>query len=241
MRIKFTDKLIDFFLPHSCIFCSKLDLLSRQIGICRKCIKEKTKEEVVFDVCEICGTELSSAICEYCSSRNVFFEKLYHLEYREKFQKEVLTHLKFNKEKILSNYFTLNWRNRLKFLKSENINYYIPVPSSKQTLRKRPYHTCDKIFQILEKEFKLKRIEPFLKVSNELQSGKSFRDRFIHASKAFKINPNFKNNLKTNLLLVDDVFTTGATINELSKLLIQNGANSVKILVLLKGKKDFVT
>jgi ComF family protein len=241
MRIKFTDKLIDFFLPHSCVFCSRLDLLSRKIGICKNCIAEKNKKETIGNVCEICGTELSTEICEYCSSRNVFFEKLYHLEYREKFQREILTHLKFNKEKILSAYFTLNWRNRLGFLRNQNFDYYIPVPSSKKTLRKRPYHTCDKIFQILEEEFQLKKIQPFLKVSNELQSGKTFRDRFIHASRAFQIDPKKKDFINKNLLLVDDVFTTGATINELSKLLVQNGANSVKILVLLKGKKDFVT
>jgi hypothetical protein len=37
-------------------------------------------------------------------------------------------------------------------------------------------------------------------------------------------------------VICDDVFTTGATINEIAKLLIMNGANAVDVLVLVKGK-----
>ena len=73
-----------------------------------------------------------------------------------------------------------------------------------------------------------------------LASGKKshhyFRERFIHARNAFDIKKEYSRSLSGNYLLVDDVFTTGATINEIAKILLQNGAERVDVLVLVKGK-----
>ena len=44
-----------------------------------------------------------------------------------------------------------------------------------------------------------------------------------------------KNTLSGNVLLVDDIFTTGATMNEASRILLENGAEKVYLLTLLRG------
>ena len=82
----------------------------------------------------------------------------------------------------------------------------------------------------------IKVINPLFKKSKDLQSGKNFRERFIHARNAFDIKKEYSRSLSGNYLLVDDVFTTGATINEIAKILLQNGAERVDVLVLVKGK-----
>ena len=42
-----------------------------------------------------------------------------------------------------------------------------------------------------------------------------------------------------NVLLIDDILTTGSTIVECTELLLENGAMSVSAAVLASGRKDF--
>ena len=51
----------------------------------------------------------------------------------------------------------------------------------------------------------------------------------------FKINENFKSIIKNkNIILVDDVFTTGSTLNECAKILKQNGAKTIIAICLAR-------
>ena len=74
------------------------------------------------------------------------------------------------------------------------------------------------------------------KVSKENQSGRTYRERFIHAYSSMEIKPEFENKLSGNILLIDDVFTTGATMNETSRILLKNGAEKIYLLALLRGE-----
>ncbi len=229
-------KLLNFFLPNPCSNCGKLDKFSNILGICKKCLKENSNSSINFEFCENCETKKD--FCDYCNSRNKFFEKLYFLREKNQFERDLIQKLKFKNEFWLSNFLSLNLNFIFSKLISNNYNSILYIDSSKSSIRKRPYHPCSGLIKRLKKKLKLKSFCPFQKISNELQSGKSYRDRFIHASKAFEIKKNYLQSFKGNYLLVDDLFTTGATVNELAKLLIQNGASKVDILVLLKGKEN---
>ena len=52
---------------------------------------------------------------------------------------------------------------------------------------------------------------------------------------AFKVEDKEKIRDK-NIIIIDDVFTTGATINECSKILKLNGAKNITAIVLAKTK-----
>lgn len=53
----------------------------------------------------------------------------------------------------------------------------------------------------------------------------------------FEITNNLKIKNK-NILLLDDIFTTGSTVNEISKLLKLEGANKVYVITLLTRSND---
>lgn len=236
---KFIILLLDTLFPINCSFCGRFDFFSSKLSICKKCFNERGKEQVTTprgSICDICATEIIHEDCPYCNSRNVFFAKLYYIRIRGDFEREIIQKVKFGNAPYLSNYFRLGLRKFLSSLEERNYTAIVNIPSNKKTIRNRPIPVCKPVIDFLARQMHVDTIIPFIKKSKELQSGKSFRDRFLHAQSAFVIQKSLTNNLSGNYLLVDDVFTTGATINEMAKLLLINGAKEVDVLVLVKGK-----
>ncbi len=230
---------LDLLFPLPCSFCGRFDFFSSKISVCKTCYRSRGKGQMLSlqDLqCEVCKTELLQEDCDYCNSRNVFFSKLNYIRIRGDFEREIIQKVKFGKSPYLSNYFRLKLRKFLPTFKERNYTAIINIPSNRKTIRNRPIPVCKPVTDLLKKQLRLNIITPFVKKSKELQSGKSFRDRFLHAQSAFAIMKTHINNLSGNYLLVDDVFTTGATINEIAKLLLMNGAKEVDVLVLVKGK-----
>jgi len=71
------------------------------------------------------------------------------------------------------------------------------------------------------------------------QGHKRAKDRHQNVAKAFSINPNYKEKIKDkNIILVDDVFTTGATLEECAKVLKSAGARTINILTVARVVKE---
>lgn len=124
-----------------------------------------------------------------------------------------------------------SWRNL-------NFSGIMLMPSTKtkwySQSKRRPFESCEFALKRLQNILPFPLLHPIEKISDEKQAGKSFVDRFMHARVAFQIKEEYKGKLRGNYLLVDDVFTTGASANELARILIQNGAESVRILTLVR-------
>ncbi len=235
---KLISHLLDSIFPIPCSFCGKYDLFASKLSICKQCIfenKRPTTEEIITR-CKICDLPVKGDTCDFCNSRNIFFSKLHSIRTKGYIEKEMIQKIKFGNVPYLSNFFRIGLRKFLPGFKRMNFANIVIIPSNKKTLRKRPLPVCYPVIQFLEKSLRIRTISPFYKKSQELQSGKSFRERFIHAQNAFALKKEFIHSFRGNYLLVDDVFTTGATINEIAKILLQNGAENVEVLVLVKGK-----
>ena len=238
MMTKFLTYLLDCVFPLNCSFCGKYDFFSAKLSICKNCIKsmETGKWVPKSSQCKTCKSTIDSNECEYCNSRNIFFSNLNYLRIKGDLERQIIQKVKFGNSPHLSNFFRIGLRKLLPELKKVTYTAIIEIPSSKNTIRKRPIPVCHTVIKFLKEKLGIRILNPFEKKSKELQSGKTFRERFLHAQTAFEIKKIYQNSLSGNYLLVDDVFTTGATINELAKLLLINGADKVDVLVLVKGK-----
>ncbi|MEM7183383.1 MAG: ComF family protein [Spirochaetota bacterium] len=225
--------LLNFILPLSCSLCNKQDLLAKKIGICRECYE--MPKEVQQKECPICKSVIESS-CDYCNSRNVFFDELIYLRKGDTFHKKILRKIKFSKEPHLSYVFRWAMFRKLASWKKISFQSIFYLTSNRKTLLKRPFHPCTPILSRLAEYFQAPLASPVKKVSTELQSSKTYQERFLHAKSAFELYPEFRNQLTGNYLLVDDVFTTGATLNEVARILKENGASAVYVLVMLKGE-----
>ncbi|MCE9502096.1 MAG: hypothetical protein K8R21_16570 [Leptospira sp.] len=161
---------------------------------------------------------------------------MYFIRERNIQEKEIIQKIKFKNEPYLSGYFRIGIRGIFSDIIKNYSSFRITVaPSHKKTVSGRPYHSCSSILDYARRSVTTTVEQPIEKISGELQSGKTFRERFLHARHAFRIKSEFVNRLSGNWLLVDDVFTTGASINEISRLLKENGAENVIALVMAKN------
>jgi ComF family protein len=111
----------------------------------------------------------------------------------------------------------------------------IPVPMHKSRQRERGFNqACElskyfgKLAHIPLQSGLLMRIKP-----TRVQAGLSRRERRLNLVGSFQVSSRERIKDK-RVMLIDDVFTTGATVNECAKLLRQNGAQRVNVLTLAR-------
>ena len=121
-------------------------------------------------------------------------------------------------------------------LSIENINfdYILYVPLHKKRERKRGFNQSKIIANQLGKELGVEVLDILERSKNtrrlfELDE----KERKQELKNVFKISKDIENYRNKNVLLIDDIFTTGSTVNEISKLLKLNGINEVYIFTFL--------
>jgi len=112
----------------------------------------------------------------------------------------------------------------------------MPVPLHYLRMIKRRYNQADLIGRKLSKYYPDKHYYPDGLIRHkhtQSQGHKSSADREKNIRDAFKINPRYDFHGK-NILIIDDVLTSGSTLNECAKTLFNNGALTVNCLTLAK-------
>ncbi|MDZ4725922.1 MAG: phosphoribosyltransferase family protein [Leptospira sp.] len=234
-------RILSFFYSQPCLVCSKIDTHSHRFGVCLPCIRKQRKvqkEKTMDNVCEICSQIMTAEAekCEYCSSRFVFFSQVVSLRIRLSWERKLLQLCKFQNERILSTYFALDFAKKIHEFKNQpDIIFLLP---SKDLKIGRDYHPADAILRRLCKKWNIKQMNGIKKVSQEKQSGKSYFERFQHAKKAFQLIKKDRTWNGLHILIIDDIFTTGASLNEVARMLLGAGAERVSCMVLLSNEGD---
>lgn len=162
-------------------------------------------------------------------ARPPFARTLYYGIY-EGALKEAVHLLKFNGVKRLSK--------SLGFLLSElplpQVDGIVPVPMHHKGLKKREFNQTAAIAAHLSKKLRVPLMQDALKKIKETppQTDVGGDERLKNVKNAFSAS---KRITGLNLLLIDDVITTGATVRECSRALIKAGAKSVTVAALARS------
>ena len=171
------------------------------------------------------------------------FMHLYNYESEE--IKELIWQLKFNDNYRVAFIFGFGLFKEIKeiFIKKDyasDIFYLIPIPVHKKRRRERGYNQCEWICENIMKNIKsagginieYKKNILIRKIYTAKQSRQKIRkDRLKATEDIYNINKSVEVHGK-NFILIDDVYTTGATVKEARRTLLASGANKILILTI---------
>ncbi len=113
----------------------------------------------------------------------------------------------------------------------------VPVPLHSRKLRERGYNQSALITEELCRRFEVEHRDDFLTriVDTESQTRFNRQDRYRNLKNAFAVERKSDLDLKRRYVLVDDVFTTGSTLNACAAALRKSGVKEVDVLTIGHG------
>jgi competence protein ComFC len=244
------DALVNIFFPAGCRICEQLLTRASRVPICDECLASFVP--LTEKVCEICGRPIQSTTlqdtgqnrCQICREKPVDQEKTYAFDRARSFAAydgplvRAILLLKFERMEPLGAWFAERLAGVVK-VEGLVADVVVPVPLHRDRERERGYNQADLIARPLAKRLKLPR-RAVLLVRTRPRPDKhilSLEERWESVRGAFVTRPGSQvDNLR--VLLVDDVVTTGATLDACARALRDAGAKSVLGLTVARAMRS---
>ena len=221
---------MDLIFPKRCIFCN--DLPQYPNYICKSCIMDyplKYKE-----LCPRCKKPKESCICQDLSS------SVYKMLSACFYEGAAITFIKKFKEDgsdSLGDNFAELLESVLNDFEDEDLFPFITyIPMEREKIEKRGHNMAYTLaFKLSQRTGKKLIHPPIEKIYTEnFQHDLNRKERFKNAELSFIDK---EEQVGGNIILVDDVITTGATITRAADILVKNGANKVLALSIASTEK----
>lgn len=233
--------LLDLIYPLTCQVCKiKLDFRNTT-GLCEYCWKKIQKNLPPF--CPKCGKSLLGPselplVCGECQKRKFYFHRAWSVCLYEGVVKECIHLFKYSRRLSLLRPFSQLMIEFVRdYLDHNRYNFLVPVPLHKVKLREREFNQSLLLAQSISRAFDLPLSTNNLRRTRTTPSQTQLNrnKRLTNIKGAFGVKDDSRLKDKC-ILLVDDVFTTGSTVSECSKVLLKAGAKRVEVLTLARGQ-----
>ena len=241
-----SDALVSVFFPSGCRICNNLLTSASRVPLCEECLS--SFERVAGTLCEICGRPLPGwkeepeqpLFCPACQDRTYAFDRARSFALYENAIVRAILLLKFEQIEPLGTWFA----DRLAELVNSEANrlaadVVVPVPLHRERERERGYNQAALLSKPLAKRLRLPH-KAVLLVRTRVRADKqvlSLEERWESVRGAFATRPGSQvDNLR--VLLVDDVLTTGATLDACARALREAGAKSVVGLTVARALRN---
>lgn len=215
---------ISLIFPHYCCACGKIGTL-----LCDRC-----RYDIVSDgygACVICRlpVQSSEALCKSCDAP---YSRGWCVAAHEGAVGRLISDLKFERVKAAGQLLGSLLAESTPELPADVT--VVPVPTVAQHIRQRGYDHCALIARSFAKEKSVPYAEILSRQTSTTQRGAGRRDRLSQAKGAFAV----KRSVNGTVVLVDDVFTTGATLRYAAEKAREAGASDVWIAIISREPLD---
>lgn len=239
-----TNKILDLFFPRFCIGCDSYieEFQDQTAYICEKCSEKIRVPEI--QKCAFCDNATQNgATCLFCKREKYLDQLIVATDFSLPVIKNSIHKFKYESIKLLAQdlgmYLDLAFNKHYKKERSPQNTLIVPIPLHWTRKNWRGYNQAEllientKLGSLFEINTKLLKRNFQFEHQAELQS-RQRRQQNTENIFFVKGNENkiFENK---NIILIDDVSTTGSTLNSASKILKQKGAKYVCALVLARN------
>jgi len=233
-------KLIHLFYPPRCPICEKIP--PKNALICPGCYSSISFVTQPF--CYSCGKPLQTAeqeFCFDCLKNPKSFTRGFSLTVYNSVTKPSLAAIKYkNRRQHLNFYVQKTIDTYGSFFSSLHLDAILPVPIHPKRMKKRGYNQASLFAIALGKQLNIPVYDSILiRTVNTLpQKNLSPEKRLENLQKAFTLHSELKIQKLPfqNVLLVDDIYTTGATMEAITRLLKSTGISNVYVFSISIGK-----
>jgi ComF family protein len=238
---KVLNAALDLVFPRSCICCGDSINHALYDFICTQCADRLVK--CLPPACTTCGYPfygeyISAKSCPHCTELNPLFEQGKALFIAKGVGRRILHELKYRQGMyVLKDLFSMVnlSKHYLDYIRNTTL---VPVPLHPARLRERGFNQSEQIARMLVRcAGDTVNMEKLLvrKRYTKSQTSLNRKKRDQNVKNAFALAPNSVLNPNKSYIIVDDVFTTGSTLNACAKVLRKAGANHLKVATIGHG------
>lgn len=230
---------VEIVYPKTCLACrNKLPVASDNDFICAQCWTKVKRNLPPF--CHSCGRQLEKKsyaknICSSCLKNRLHFDRAYAPCVYTGAIKELIHEFKYKNKDYLGAILS---KPMIDFIKEfdlpiDFLDFIVPMPLYESKYREREFNQAEILSDHIAKEFSKNVLKDTLirNRNTKTQTDLEINERFLNVKGSFSVVKEADIKGK-NLLLVDDVLTTGATSSEAASALKDSGANIVFVLTL---------
>ena len=207
-------------------------------GICKECKGKLTYVQEPY--CMKCGKPIENEekeLCSDCERKNHNYDEGRSVFIYDEYMSRSIYRFKYNSKKEYALFYGEEISKSLGMkIKSWNPDALIPVPIHKSKLKKRGFNQAYLIAKEISKNLNIPINDKILirKNQTKVQKNLGAKERENNLKKAFNVK---KNSVKLNtVVIIDDIYTTGSTIDAISTVLKESGVKKVYFITLSIGR-----
>jgi len=229
--------LIDLFFPKFCLGCGYIG-----VYVCSSCFKKL--EPIKQDICFYCKKPSLFGLIHPDCSKTHNIDGLIVIYHYNPLLKKIIKNIKYRlATQVWQEFYKIIKPQviaKLGFYKKFSQDFVIqPIPLSKIKYNERGFNQASLISTFFQKFLHYPIVNLLIRKKETSAQAriKNKRGRYLNIRDAFAIQPERRGLIyqTPNIILIDDVVTSGSTIKEAVKILKEAGAKKVYVLALAKG------
>lgn len=220
--------ILEWIYPPKCMICSKIISLDKPRWICEHCFEILVYIEK--PVCIKCGRPMDTEerVCSACAKKKFYFERNYAVYEYDEIMRFLIHKFKYGEHPEFGKGLGMLVAKKYHSDFLKGIDCIVPVPMYRAKEKKRGFNQAVLLSKEISKQTGIPMIKNLLlrTKKTKAQSGLTPKERENNIRDAFAMNPKFSAEGKT-FLVVDDIYTTGSTLQACARMLSEAGAKEV--------------
>lgn len=219
--------LLSIIAPHYCCNCGKI---GRPLCDCCK----KHIIDAQFDNCVLCHQKVKNN--NICPKHQVFYDHLWCATYRKGAIAKLIDGYKFQRMQAAATELAEILDASLPKLPDKAV--LIPIPTTPKNIRQRGYDHMLLVAKKLAKRRQISYACLLRRRNNTVQHfAKTLKERRKNAQNFFELHGEV--DPEVTYIVMDDILTTGSTINAATKVLHQAGAKQIDVAIIARHDKYY--